>query len=101
MDLYSLGEECGPGLVLWHPKGARIRNVIERFWSEEHYKRGYEIVYSPHIAKASLWHTSGHWDFYRQSMFAPFELETSQYLVKPMNCTFAVLIFKSDMRSYR
>src|SRR3990167_2071544 len=101
LDLYSFREECGPGLVLWHPKGARIRNVIERFWSEEHYKRGYEIVYSPHIAKASLWHTSGHWDFSRQSMFAPFELETSQYLVKPMNCPFAVLIFKSDMRSYR
>lgn len=101
LGLYSFNEQCGPGLVLWHPKGARLRGVIERFWSEEHYKRGYEIVYSPHIARAGLWHTSGHWDFYRQSMFAPFELETSQYLVKPMNCPFAILIFKSEMRSYR
>ncbi|MDO8137389.1 MAG: threonine--tRNA ligase [Candidatus Brocadiales bacterium] len=101
LDLYSLREECGPGLVLWHPKGARIRNIIERFWSEEHYKRGYEIVYSPHIAKSALWHTSGHWDFYRESMFAPFEAEDQEYLVKPMNCPFAILIFKSEMRSYR
>ncbi len=101
LGLYSFKEECGPGLVLWHPKGARIRNTIERFWSEEHYKRGYDIIYSPHIAKANLWHTSGHWDFYRQSMFAPFEMETSHYLVKPMNCPFAILVFKSEMRSYR
>ncbi|MFQ5957064.1 MAG: threonine--tRNA ligase, partial [Candidatus Brocadiales bacterium] len=101
LDLYSIKEDVGPGLVLWHPKGARMRNIIERFWCEEHYKRGYQVVYSPHIAKSGLWHTSGHWDFYRQSMFSPFEMETAEYLVKPMNCPFHILIFKSEMRSYR
>lgn len=101
LDLYSIKEDVGPGLVLWHPKGARIRNIIEMFWCEEHYKRGYQVVYSPHIAKSGLWHTSGHWDFYRQSMFSPFEMETAEYLVKPMNCPFHILIFKSEMRSYR
>ena len=101
LDLYSIQEDVGPGLVLWHPKGARIRNVIEDFWREEHYKRGYEIVYSPHIAKSGLWHTSGHWDFYSESMFSPFEMDAAEYLVKPMNCPFHILIFKSEMRSYR
>ncbi|MFQ5862551.1 MAG: threonine--tRNA ligase [Candidatus Brocadiales bacterium] len=101
LDLYSIKEDVGPGLVLWHAKGARIRNIIERFWCEEHYKRGYQVVYSPHIAKSGLWHTSGHWDFYRESMFSPFEMETTEYLVKPMNCPFHILIFKSEMRSYR
>ncbi|MEE9200081.1 MAG: threonine--tRNA ligase, partial [Candidatus Brocadiales bacterium] len=101
LDLYSIQEDVGPGLVLWHPKGARIRSIIEDFWRDEHYKRGYEVVYSPHIAKSALWHTSGHWDFYSESMFSPFEMESAEYLVKPMNCPFHILIFKSDMRSYR
>ncbi|MEE9585041.1 MAG: threonine--tRNA ligase [Candidatus Brocadiales bacterium] len=101
LDLYSVKEDVGSGLVLWHPKGARIRNIIESFWCDEHYKRGYQVVYSPHIAKSGLWHTSGHWDFYRESMFSPFEMEGTEYLVKPMNCPFHILIFKSEMRSYR
>ncbi|OHB90027.1 MAG: threonine--tRNA ligase [Planctomycetes bacterium RIFCSPHIGHO2_02_FULL_50_42] len=101
LDLYSIKDDVGAGLVLWHPKGARIRNIIERFWCDEHYKRGYQVVYSPHIAKSGLWHTSGHWGFYRESMFSPFEVETAEYLVKPMNCPFHILIFKSEMRSYR
>ncbi len=101
LDLYSVKEDVGSGLVLWHPKGARIRNIIESFWYDEHYKRGYQVVYSPHIAKSGLWHTSGHWDFYRESMFSPFEMEGAEYLVKPMNCPFHILIFKSEMRSYR
>ncbi|MHC4197205.1 MAG: threonine--tRNA ligase [Planctomycetota bacterium] len=101
LDLYSIKDDVGPGLVLWHPKGARIRNLVERFWCDEHYKRGYEVVYSPHIAKSGLWHTSGHWGFYQESMFSPFEMENTEYLVKPMNCPFHILIFKSEMRSYR
>ncbi|MEE9515006.1 MAG: threonine--tRNA ligase, partial [Candidatus Brocadiales bacterium] len=101
LDLYSIEEDVGPGLVLWHPRGARIRSIIEDFWRDEHYKKGYDVVYSPHIAKSALWHTSGHWDFYNESMFSPFEMESAEYLVKPMNCPFHILIFKSEMRSYR
>jgi len=99
LDLYSFHEEGGPGLVFWHPKGARIRNIIETFWREEHYKRGYEIVYSPHIAKIDLWKTSGHLDFYKESMFI--EVDGQEYILKPMNCPFAILMFQTKVRSYR
>lgn len=101
LDLFSFHEEGGPGLTFWHPKGARIRNIIENFWREEHFKRGYDILYSPHIAKINLWKTSGHWNFYRESMYAPIEVDGQEYILKPMNCPFAVLIYKTKLHSYR
>ncbi|MEP9412339.1 MAG: threonine--tRNA ligase [Candidatus Brocadia sp.] len=101
LDLFSFHEEGGAGLTFWHPKGARIRNIIENFWREEHFKRGYEILYSPHIAKISLWKTSGHWNFYRESMYSPIEVDGHEYILKPMNCPFAVLMYKTKLHSYR
>src|SRR3972149_3573912 len=101
LDLFSFHEEGGPGLTFWHPKGARIRNIIENFWREEHFKRGYDIVYSPHIAKINLWKTSGHWNFYRESMYSPIEVDGQEYILKPMNCPFAVLMYKTKLHSYR
>ena len=101
LDLFSFSDDVGPGLALWHPKGALIRKIIEDFWKEEHLKRGYELVMVPHIARVGLWVTSGHWDFYRDSMFSPMEVEGSDYVVKPMNCPEHILIYKSATRSYR
>jgi len=101
LDLFSTHEEIGPGLVCWHPKGALIRQIIEDFWRAEHMKRGYDIVYTPHIAKLDLWKTSGHWEFYRDYLFPPMEIEGQQYLLKPMNCLAHILIYKSQLRSYR
>lgn len=101
LDLFSFHEEGGAGLTFWHPKGARIRSIIENFWREEHFKRGYEILYSPHIAKINLWKTSGHWNFYRESMYSPIEVDGHEYILKPMNCPFAVLIYKTRLHSYR
>lgn len=101
LDLFSFHEEGGPGLTFWHPKGARIRNIIENFWREEHFKRGYDILYSPHIAKINLWKTSGHWNFYRESMYSPIEVDGHEYILKPMNCPFAVLMYKTKLHSYR
>ncbi|HHT9116605.1 MAG: threonine--tRNA ligase [Planctomycetes bacterium] len=101
LDLFSFHEEGGPGLAFWHPKGARIRTIIENFWREEHFKRGYDIVYSPHIAKINLWKTSGHWNFYRESMYSPIEVDGQEYILKPMNCPFAVLMYKTKLHSYR
>lgn len=101
LDLFSTHEEIGPGLVCWHPKGALIRQIIEDFWRTEHMKRGYDIVYTPHIAKLDLWKTSGHWEFYRDYLFPPMEIEGQQYMLKPMNCLGHILIYKSRLRSYR
>ncbi len=101
LDLYSMSDEVGPGLALWHPKGARIRHVIETFWKEEHYKSGYELVYTPHIGRAGLWARSGHLDFYREAMYAPMDIEGQEYFIKPMNCPFHIMIYKSATRSYR
>jgi threonyl-tRNA synthetase len=101
LDLFSTHEEGGPGLIYWHPKGAVIREMIENFWRKEHRKRGYDIVYSPHIAKVDLWKTSGHWGFYRDSMYSPMDIDGAEYLLKPMNCPFAILMFKTQIRSYR
>ena len=101
LDLYSINEDVGPGLVLWHPKGARIRLEIERFWIEEHIKRGYEPVYTPHIGRSKLWEISGHLGFYQENMFSPIKVENDTYYVKPMNCPFHILIYKSKLRSYR
>ena len=101
LDLFSIHEEIGPGLVCWHPKGALIRQIIEDFWRAEHRKRGYDIVYTPHIAKIDLWKTSGHLEFYRDYLFPPMEIEGQQYMLKPMNCLAHILIYKSQLRSYR
>ncbi|MGA2367744.1 MAG: threonine--tRNA ligase [Dehalococcoidia bacterium] len=101
LDLFSLHEEAGPGLVYWHPKGATVRQIIEDFWKAEHRRRGYDIVYSPHIAKVHLWETSGHWDFYRENMYSPMEIDEIEYVVKPMNCPFHILMYKTQLRSYR
>lgn len=101
LDLFSLHEEFGPGLVHWHPKGALVRQIIEDFWKAEHRKRGYEIVYTPHIAKLNLWKTSGHWDFYRENLYSPMDVEGQEYIVKPMNCLGHIMIFKTQLRSYR
>ena len=101
LDLFSTHNEIGPGLVCWHPKGALIRQVIEDFWRTEHSNRGYDIVYTPHIAKLDLWKTSGHLEFYRDYLFPPMEIEGQQYMLKPMNCLAHILIYKSQLRSYR
>jgi len=101
LDLFSIHEEAGPGLVLWHPKGALVRQLIEDFWKEEHQKRGYELVYTPHIAKLNLWKISGHWDFYRENLYSPMDIEGQQYIIKPMNCLGHILVYKTQLRSYR
>ncbi|MCJ7556474.1 MAG: threonine--tRNA ligase [Gammaproteobacteria bacterium] len=101
LDLFSLQEDAGGGLVFWHPKGARIRRAIEDFWRERHVLAGYELLYTPHIALQTLWDTSGHTDFYRESMYRPMEEDNQLYQLKPMNCPFHVLIYKNALRSYR
>jgi len=101
LDLFSIHEEAGAGLVHWHPKGAVIRRVIENFWKDEHVKRGYDIVYTPHIAKLDLWKTSGHWEFYRDNMYSPMDVEGQEYVIRPMNCLGHILIYKTRLRSYR
>ena len=101
LDLISLQDDIGPGLVLWHPKGALIRLLIENFWREQHLKDGYDLVYSPHVARLDLWKTSGHVEYYRDNMFLPMDVEGSEYQLKPMNCPFHVMIYKSHLRSYR
>ncbi|MCA9483049.1 MAG: threonine--tRNA ligase [Nitrospina sp.] len=101
LDLYTMSEEVGPGLILWHPKGARIRYEMEEFWRKEHYKNGYELVFTPHAAKVDMWKTSGHMDFYRENIFSPMDVEGQEYVLKPMNCPFHIQIYKSRLRSYR
>ncbi len=101
LDLFSLHEEAGPGLVYWHPRGARIRQTIEQFWREEHYKNGYEMVYTPHVGKSWLWETSGHLGFYKDSMYPPMEMDNTDYYVKPMNCPFHIMIYQNSKKSYR
>ncbi|MCK5834576.1 MAG: threonine--tRNA ligase, partial [Lentisphaeria bacterium] len=101
MDLFSMSDEVGPGLVLWHPKGARIRSVIEDFWKAEHFARGYEIVNTPHIGLANLWETSGHLQFYKEGMFADMTVDDRTYYAKPMNCPFHVKIYQANAHSYR
>jgi threonyl-tRNA synthetase len=101
LELFSIEDEIGPGLVLWHPKGALVREVVETFWRQEHRRRGYQLVYTPHVARAHLWDVSGHLSWYRENMFSGIEVEGQQYLVKPMNCPFHILIYRSQTRSYR
>ncbi|OGR61819.1 MAG: threonine--tRNA ligase [Elusimicrobia bacterium GWB2_63_22] len=101
LDLYSINETVGPGLVLWHPNGARIRHEIETFWKEEHFKGGYDLVNTPHIGRAQLWETSGHLGFYKESMYAPMDIDGIEYYAKPMNCPFHIEIYKANSHSYR
>ncbi|MFQ5779277.1 MAG: threonine--tRNA ligase [Nitrospiria bacterium] len=101
LDLYSISDEIGAGLVLWHPKGAMIRKTLEDFWREAHLKAGYELVFTPHMARLDLWRQSGHLEFYKENMYAPMEVDDVPYEIKPMNCPFHILIYKSRLRSYR
>jgi threonyl-tRNA synthetase len=101
LDLFSLHEEAGPGLVYWHPNGARIRQEIENFWRAEHYANGYEMVYTPHIGKSWLWETSGHLGFYKEGMYPSMEMDNADYYIKPMNCPFHIMIYNNSKRSYR
>jgi threonyl-tRNA synthetase len=101
LDLFSFDENVGSGLVLWHPKGARIRAVIEQYWRERHWKGGYDILYTPHIGRERLWQTSGHLDFYKDSMYSPMDIDGQNYYAKPMNCPFHISVYKSRGRSYR
>jgi threonyl-tRNA synthetase len=101
LDLISFHEEGGAGLAYWHPKGGRIRQIIEDFWRARHREGGYEIIYTPHIGKAELWQRSGHLDFYEESMYSAMEVDEVDYYLKPMNCPFHILIYQSDLRSYR
>ena len=101
LDLFSIEDEAGAGLVFWHPRGARMRLLIEDFWRQAHFEGGYELLYTPHVADISLWKTSGHLDFYAESMFGPMKVDEREYQLKPMNCPFHVLTYASKLRSYR
>jgi threonyl-tRNA synthetase len=100
-ELFTIEEDIGPGLVIWLPKGAIVRRIIEDFWKDEHLKRGYQLLYTPHVALLDLWKTSGHLDFYRENMFPPMELENRAYQLKPMNCPFHIYVYNQKRRSYR
>lgn len=101
LDLFSVHEEAGAGLIYWHPKGARIRNTIETFWRSYHFQNGYDLLYSPHMGKSWLWETSGHLVTYKENMYAPMNIDDQDYFIKPMNCPFHILIYKTKLRSYR
>jgi threonyl-tRNA synthetase len=101
LDLFSTHEEAGPGLIYWHPKGGRIRVELENWWRDEHYKNGYEILFTPHIGKSWLWETSGHLGFYKANMYAPMKIDEDEYFIKPMNCPFHIMIYKTSSHSYR
>lgn len=101
LDLFSVHEQAGPGLVYWHPKGARIRLAIEDYWRDAHLKNGYELLYTPHVGKSWLWETSGHLEFYQENMYNPMELDKADYYAKPMNCPFHIMIYQTALRSYK
>lgn len=101
LELFSWQDEVGPGLALWHPKGAMVRKTLEDLSREMHLERGYEPVFTPHLGKSTLWEVSGHLGFYRENMFPALEMDAAEYIAKPMNCPFHVLIFGSKTRSYR
>jgi len=101
LDLFSIHEEGGAGLVCWHPKGARLKRTIEEFWYQQHDLGGYEIVATPHIGKAQLWSISGHLDFYKEGMYSPMDIDGVDYYIKPMNCPYQILIYKTKVHSYR
>jgi threonyl-tRNA synthetase len=101
LDLFSVDDEVGAGLILWHPKGGLVRTLIENLWREQHLRQGYALIFTPHVGRAKLWETSGHLDFYREYMYARMEMEGNDYYVKPMNCPFHIKVFQSRVRSYR
>ena len=101
LDLFTVHDDIGPGLILWHPKGGLVRSVIEDYWRDLHHNHNYDLVYSPHIGRANLWQTSGHLDFYQDAMYAAVVVDQQEYYLKPMNCPFHIKIFQSSLRSYR
>ena len=101
LDLFSIQELAGPGLIFWHPKGGLIRKEMEDWMRNEYLKRGYSLVYTPHVARTDLWKTSGHEGYYAQNMFTPMELDDAVYRMKPMNCPFHILIYRDSLKSYR
>ena len=101
LDLFSVHDETGPGLVIWHPKGARVRGIVEDLWKREHYRAGYDLVYTPHVGRARLWETSGHLENFKENMFAAMDMEGQDYYLKPMNCPFHIMYYRSGLRSYR
>ncbi len=101
LGLFCFSENVGPGLVLWQPKGAFVRNLIETYWREQHYRNGYDLLYTPHIGQSVLWETSGHLSFYKDGMYSPMQIDEKDYFVKPMNCPFHIEIYQSKLRSYR
>ena len=101
LDLYTIHDEIGPGLIVWHPKGGLVRTIIEDYWRELHKRHSYDVVYSPHIGRSNLWETSGHLDFYRENMYGSLEVDEQEYFLKPMNCPFHIMIYRADLRSYR
>jgi len=101
LELFTIRDEIGPGLILWQPKGAQLRRLIEDFWKDEHYRHDYELLYTPHIARQDLWKTSGHLDFYSENMYAPMYIDEVEYQLKPMNCPFHIGVYNSQKRSYR
>ncbi|MBC8477225.1 MAG: threonine--tRNA ligase [Dehalococcoidia bacterium] len=101
LNLYISPEEVGGGLIIYGPRAGRIRTLVEDFWRKEHYANGYELLYTPHIGRSTLWETSGHLDFYQENMYSPMDIEGQEYYLKPMNCPFHILFYKSQMHSYR
>jgi threonyl-tRNA synthetase len=101
LDLFSIQDLAGPGLIFFHPKGGRIRKILEDWMRDQYLKRGYSLVYTPHVARAELWKTSGHYNFYAENMFKRMELDDAEYQLKPMNCPFHILIYRDRQRSYR
>lgn len=101
LGLFEMSPNVGPGLILWTPKGGRVRTLIEEFWRKEHYKNGYQVVFTPHIGRSLLWETSGHIVFYKDGMYSPMDIDGDNYYAKPMNCPFHIEIYKSQKRSYR
>ena len=101
LDLFSIHDETGPGLIVWHPKGSRVRGLVEDFWKAEHYRAGYDLVYTPHIGRSTLWETSGHLEFYKENMYAPMDMDGQEYYLKPMNCPFHIMYYNTALRSYR
>ena len=101
LELFTIQDQIGPGLILWQPKGAQLRRLIEDYWKDEHYRHDYELLYTPHIARQDLWQTSGHLDFYNENMYSPMDIDEVLYQLKPMNCPFHIGIYNSQKKSYR
>jgi threonyl-tRNA synthetase len=101
LDLFSIQELAGPGLIFWHPKGGIIRKEMEDWMRDQYIKRGYSLVYTPHVARRQLFFTSGHEGYYSQNMFDAMELDDAEYRLKPMNCPGHILIYKDSLKSYR